>query len=53
MHEDLQTLCISVADPIRIRRIRMLLDPDPDPSITAPSKNSKKNLESYCFVTSF
>jgi hypothetical protein len=26
-------------------------DPDPDPSIT--SKNSKKNLDSYCFVTSF
>ncbi len=25
-------------------------DPDPDPSI---SKNSKKNLDSYCFVTSF
>jgi hypothetical protein len=26
-------------------------DPDPDPSIT--SKTSKKNLDSYCFVTSF
>jgi hypothetical protein len=25
-------------------------DPDPDPSII--SKNSKKNLDSYCFVTS-
>jgi hypothetical protein len=25
-------------------------DPDPDPSI---SKNSKKNLDFYCFVTSF
>jgi hypothetical protein len=26
-------------------------DPDLDPSITA--KKSKKNLDSYCFVTSF
>ncbi len=39
-----------------------LPDPDPlvrgmdsDPSIILPSssKNSKKNLDSYCFVTSF
>jgi hypothetical protein len=31
------------------------MDPDPDPSIILllPSKNSKKNLDSYCFVTSF
>jgi hypothetical protein len=31
------------------------MDPDPDPSIIllSSSKNSKKNLESYCFVTSF
>jgi hypothetical protein len=46
---------------IRIRRIRMffgLLDPDPivqgtdpDPSIIK-QKNSKKNTNSYCFVTS-
>ncbi len=52
---------------IRIHRIHMFFgpldsdpdslvrgtDPDPDPSITVPSKNSKKNLDSYCFVTSF
>jgi hypothetical protein len=48
---------------IRIRRIRMFLGPpgsgplvrgmdtDPDPSII--KKNSKINLDSYCFVTSF
>ncbi len=31
------------------------VDPDPDPSIVllSPSKNSKKNLDSCCFVTSF
>jgi hypothetical protein len=28
-----------------------LLDPDPDPSII--KQNSKKNLDFYCFVTSF
>ena len=30
------------------------MDPDPDPSliILSSSKNSKKNLDSYCFVTS-
>jgi hypothetical protein len=28
-----------------------LLDPDPDLSIT--NQKSKKNLDSYCFVTSF
>jgi hypothetical protein len=49
--------------PIRIHRIHMflcLLDPDPDPSVEvwirillSPSKKSKKNLDSYCFVTSF
>jgi hypothetical protein len=27
-------------------------DPAPDPSIIK-QKNSKKNLDSYCFVTSF
>jgi hypothetical protein len=26
------------------------LAPDPDLSITVPSKNSKKNLDSYCFL---
>jgi hypothetical protein len=48
---------------IRIHRIQMFfglpdsdllvrgMDPDPDPSII--KKNSKKNLDSYCFVTSF
>jgi hypothetical protein len=50
--------------PVMWIRIRMFLDlPDPDPVIicTDPdldpvlpssSKNSKKNLEYYCFVTS-
>jgi hypothetical protein len=26
--------------------------PDPDRILLSPSKNSKKNLDSYCFVTS-
>jgi hypothetical protein len=36
-----------------------LLDPDPDPFVRgmdpdlSSRKNSKKNLDSYCFVTSF
>jgi hypothetical protein len=35
-----------------------LLDPDPDPLVRSriplsSSKNNKKNLDSYCFVTSF
>jgi hypothetical protein len=34
----------------RIQKFLSLLDPDPDPSI---SKNSKKNLDFSCFVTSF
>jgi hypothetical protein len=52
---------------IRIHRIHMFfglpdpdllvrgMDPDPDPSIIllSSSKNSKKNLDSYGFVTSF
>ncbi len=30
------------------------MDPDPDPSpATHQAKNSKKNLDSYCFVASF
>ncbi len=43
----------SVNIRIRIHRIHMflgLLDPDPDPSV---NKHIKKNLEFYCFVTSF
>ncbi len=39
---------------IRIHRTHMflgLLDPDPDPSLI--KQNSKKNLDSYCFVTSY
>jgi hypothetical protein len=44
---------------IRVRKIRMflgLLNPDPlvrgtDPDPSFIKKNSKKNLESYCFVT--
>jgi hypothetical protein len=38
---------------IRIRRIHLflgLLDPDPDPSII--KQKNKKNIDSYCFVTS-
>jgi hypothetical protein len=42
----------------------VLQDPDPDPLVRgmdtdpsiillSPNKNSKKNLDSYCFVTSF
>jgi hypothetical protein len=41
---------------IRIHWIHMILGlPDPDPSIIllSSSKNSKKNPDSYCFVTSF
>jgi len=41
---------------IRIQRNHMFLGlPDPDPSIIllSSSKNSKENLDSYCFVTSF
>jgi hypothetical protein len=26
-------------------------DPDPDPSIIKKKNNSKKNIDSYCFVT--
>jgi hypothetical protein len=37
---------ISVADPNPLVRGT---DPDPDPSIIM--KNNKKNLDSYCFVT--
>jgi hypothetical protein len=29
------------------------MDLDPDLSILTSSKNSKKNFDSYCFVTSF
>jgi hypothetical protein len=29
------------------------LDPDPDPSTVSSCKNSKKNLDSYYFVTHF
>jgi hypothetical protein len=37
---------------IRIHRIHMFLGPpDPDPSII--KQNSKTNLDSYCFATSF
>jgi hypothetical protein len=51
-------LCGSDPDPIRIRirihRIHMFLGlPDPDPSTVSASKNSKKTLDSYCFVTFF
>jgi hypothetical protein len=53
---------------IRIHMFLGLLEPDPDPSeevwiriwlririwiLLSPSKKSKKNLDSYCFVTSF
>jgi hypothetical protein len=44
-------------DPVTVLRIRTfldLLDPDPDPLVRGmdPEK-SKKNLDSYYFVTSF
>jgi hypothetical protein len=51
--------CISVLR-IRIHQIHMFLGLlDPDPSVRgiwfllSPGKKSKKNLDSYCFVTSF
>ncbi len=62
-HEECIILWRKPVFRIRIRRIRMFLgllnpdilvrgmDPDPDPSII--KKNSKKNLDSYCLVTSF
>jgi hypothetical protein len=31
----------------------MDIDPDPLRILLSASKNSKKNLDSYCFVTSF
>jgi hypothetical protein len=37
-------------DPL-VRGMDLDTAPDPDPSIIC--KNSKKNLDSYCFVTSF
>ncbi len=48
-------------DPVTVLRIRMflgLLDLDPLLEVwirilLSLSKNSKKNLDSYCFVTSF
>jgi hypothetical protein len=57
----------SVADPVpdppdpdpRVVALWDLLDPDPDPLVRgirillSLSKNSKKNLDFYCFVTSF
>jgi hypothetical protein len=40
---------LQVPDPL----VRAM-DPDPDPSISKQaSKNSKKNLDPYCFVTFF
>ncbi len=41
---------LSLPDPNPDPFIRGV-DPDPDPSII--KQNSKKNLDSYCFVTSF
>ncbi len=49
---------------MRISMFLGLLDPDPDPLVRAtnpvpdsdllsPRKNNGKNLDSYCFVTSF
>jgi hypothetical protein len=29
------------------------MNPDPTPVLLSPRKNSKQNLDSYCFVTSF
>ncbi len=46
-----------VADPVRIRIVLGLPDllvrgTDPEPDTSIIKKNSKKNLDSYCFVTS-
>jgi hypothetical protein len=62
-------LRIRIRIKIRVRRIRIILglldpdpsslvkgmdpDPDPAPAPLSPSKNSKKNPDFYCFVTSF
>jgi hypothetical protein len=37
----------------RIRSHMFVGLPDPDPLVRASNKNIKKNLDSYCFVTSF
>jgi hypothetical protein len=37
----------------RIRMFLGLMNPDPSVILPSSSKNSKKNLDSYCFVTSF
>ncbi len=45
----------SVADPDPKDPYRMflgLLDPDPDPLVLSSSTNSKKELDSYSYVTS-
>ena len=41
---------LSLRDPDPDPLVRFM-DPDPDPSIIM--QNSKKNFDSYCFVTSF
>ncbi len=33
------------------RQAEATLDPDPDPSISKQKYSSKKNLDSYCFLT--
>jgi hypothetical protein len=48
MHRIHMFLRLPDPDPLFSRGI----DPDPDPSLSS-SKNSKKNLDTYCFVTAF
>jgi hypothetical protein len=55
-----QTSCLlnSVADPYVFRPLGAASDPlvrdmDPDPDLLSSSKNSKENIDSYCFVTFF
>jgi hypothetical protein len=44
---------ISVPDPHVPDPLVNSMDPDPSIIFLSSSKNSKKNLDSYCFVTSF
>jgi hypothetical protein len=44
--------CLGLLDPDPGPLVRCM-DPDPSIILLSSSKNSKKNLDSYCFVTSF
>jgi hypothetical protein len=43
---------LGLPDPDRDPLVRRM-DPYPDQILLSTSKNGKKNLDSYCFVTSF